>query len=127
MSGEDIFQKINRLEAEVASLKALVGPLLRGGLSTEAIVGVLPAHTHGGTGGGGGTLAPTALNIMGDLNHDGTKIGFFGVAPAVRAAAYTTANVTPDRDFDADATSLDELADVVGTLIADWKLYGLLQ
>jgi len=45
MSGEDIFQKINRLEAEVASLKALVGPLLRGGLSTEAIVGILPAQS----------------------------------------------------------------------------------
>jgi len=45
MSGEDIFQKISRLEAEVAALKALVGPLLRGGMSTEHFVGVLPTQS----------------------------------------------------------------------------------
>ena len=39
---------------------------------------------------------------------------------------YTTSNVTPDRDFDANATTLAELADVVGTLIADLKARGWL-
>lgn len=34
---------------------------------------------------------------------------------------YTTTNVTPTRTFDADSTTLDEIADVLGTLIADLK------
>lgn len=38
---------------------------------------------------------------------------------------YTPTNVTPDRSFDADATTTAELADVVGTLIADLQAAGL--
>lgn len=34
---------------------------------------------------------------------------------------YTVLNVTTDRSYDANATSLDELADVLGTLIADLR------
>jgi hypothetical protein len=67
------------------------------------------------------------LQLGGDLNHDGTNIGFFGTAPAVQAAAYTPTNVNADRSYDADATSVEELADVLGTLIADLQSYGLLQ
>ena len=44
MSDEDIFQKINRVEAELNALKALVGPLLRGGISTAALVGIMPTQ-----------------------------------------------------------------------------------
>ena len=40
-------------------------------------------------------------------------------------AAYTPTNVTPDRAFDADSTSTAELADVLGTLIADLQTLGL--
>lgn len=39
---------------------------------------------------------------------------------------YTPTNVTTDRSFDADSTSLDELADVVGTLIADLQSVNVL-
>lgn len=39
-------------------------------------------------------------------------------------AAFTPTNVTPDRSFDADATTLDEIADVLGTLIADLQTIG---
>lgn len=67
------------------------------------------------------------LELDGDLNHDGLNIGFFGVAPVARAAAYTPTNVTPDRSYDADTVVIAELADVVGTLIADLQAYGLLQ
>lgn len=35
------------------------------------------------------------------------------------ASVYAPTNVTPDRAYDANATSTDELADVLGTLIAD--------
>ena len=40
---------------------------------------------------------------------------------------YTPSNVTPDRSFDADTVVITELADVVGTLIADLQAVGLLQ
>ena len=53
------------------------------------------------------------------------KIGFWGHAPAARPAAYTPSNVSTDRVFNADATSIDELADVLGTLISDLQAIGL--
>lgn len=39
---------------------------------------------------------------------------------------YTPTNVTTDRAFDADATTVEELADVLGTLIADLKTKGII-
>ena len=41
-------------------------------------------------------------------------------------AEYTPSNVTLDRSYDADATTTAELADVLGTLIADLKDVGIL-
>ena len=67
------------------------------------------------------------IEIDGDLNHDGSNIGFFGTVVAAQAAAYTVTNGLTDRTYDANATSVEELADVIGTLIADLKTYGLLQ
>ena len=61
------------------------------------------------------------------ISPSGNKLGFFGVTPAARPATYTTSNVTTDRIYNADATTLDEIADVLGTLINDLKSYGLLQ
>jgi len=46
--------------------------------------------------------------------------------PSKSAASYTVTNVTEDRAFDADSTTLDELADVLGTLIADLKATGII-
>jgi hypothetical protein len=48
----------------------------------------------------------TALVALGD-NHTGTL------------PTFTASNLTTDRTYNADATSLDELADVLGTLAAD--------
>ena len=39
---------------------------------------------------------------------------------------YTVTNVTTDRAYDANATSLDELADVLGTLIGDLRARGII-
>ena len=39
---------------------------------------------------------------------------------------YAPTNVSPDRAFDADATTVEELADVLGTLIADLKTKGII-
>lgn len=54
------------------------------------------------------------------------QVGFLGATPTARTSAYTPTNVTTDRSYDANATTLDELADVLGTLIADLQLFGLL-
>lgn len=41
-------------------------------------------------------------------------------------SAYTPTNVTTDRSYDANATTVDELADVLGTLIADLQTAGVI-
>lgn len=66
------------------------------------------------------------LNVTGDLNHDGSNVGFFGATPVVQPTAYTLTNVTSDKAYDANATTLDEIADVLGTLIADLQSLGLI-
>jgi hypothetical protein len=42
------------------------------------------------------------------------------------ASPYTVTNVTTDRTYDADSSSVDELADVLGTVIADLQSVGIL-
>jgi len=66
------------------------------------------------------------VRMGGALNHDGTTVGFYGVTPVVRSSAYTVTNATTDRSYDANATTVDELADVLATLIADLKLTGII-
>jgi hypothetical protein len=44
---------------------------------------------------------------------------------AATPATYTVSNVSTDRSYDANATTTDELADVLGTLIADLRALGL--
>lgn len=67
-----------------------------------------------------------SLEIDGALNHDGSTVGFYGVTPVARSSTYTVTNGTTDRTYDADATTVNELADVVGTLIADLKATGII-
>lgn len=59
-----------------------------------------------------------------------TGSGNTGWLPDLQAnppSAYTVTNGVSDRAYDANATTTDELADVLGTLIADLKTYGILQ
>ncbi|MBM2817028.1 MAG: hypothetical protein HW421_3790 [Ignavibacteria bacterium] len=56
----------------------------------------------------------------------GNKIGFYGSSPAERPAGYSVTNKTTDRTFDANSTSLEEIADVLATLIDDLKGLGLI-
>lgn len=71
---------------------------------------------------GGGS----ALNV-GTFGHTGIALGFFGATPTIQTPAYTPTNVSFDRSFDANATTLAELADVLGTLILDLRGFGLIQ
>ncbi len=56
----------------------------------------------------------------------GRKLGFFGATPVVQSPAYSVTNLTTDRSYDADATSVEELADVLGTLLADLSTLGII-
>ena len=60
------------------------------------------------------------------IADDGT-ITIPGTLVVGTAPDYTTSNVAEDREFDANSTSTEELADVLGTLIADLISIGLLQ
>ncbi len=59
-----------------------------------------------------------------NISKSGGKVGLFGVTAVAQSAAYTPTNVVSDRTYDADATSVAELADVLGTLIADLQALG---
>lgn len=48
-----------------------------------------------------------------------------GVPQYQTIQSYTPTNVTADRAYDANATTIDELADIVGTLISDLKARGV--
>jgi len=75
-------------------------------------------------------------NVMGDMfysdgtnlaiglwHHNGTALRRF-LTQVAAPSAYTPTNVTTDRAFDANSTTIDELADVLGTLIADLQAIG---
>ena len=65
---------------------------------------------------------------VGDIQVCGAanKLGFFNTTPVVQDVAWTVTNYLVDRSYDANATTIDELADVLGTLITVLKAYGLL-
>jgi len=82
--------------------------------------------------------------ITGDINHDGTNIGFYSTTPTPQSSAYTPSNESADRAFDANAAAgsitspptqaevenirdaVLELSDVVATMINDLQLTGIL-
>jgi len=75
----------------------------------------------------------TALIDIGGTNADNVSVGrsagnlgFYGATPVAKAAAYTPTNVSTDRSYNANATTLDEVADVLGTLIGDLQALGLI-
>jgi len=68
----------------------------------------------------------TVTNLIAtDASSD--AIGFYDTTPVAQSPLYTLSNVDSDRTYDADTVGVPELADVVGTLIADLKLLGLIQ
>lgn len=66
------------------------------------------------------------VNGNATVGGSGGSVGFYGATPVAKSSAYSTTNVTTDRSFNANSTSVDQLADVLGTLIADLKNMGLI-
>lgn len=54
------------------------------------------------------------------------KLGFWNATPVVQSTGWSVSNETTDKSYDADSTTIDELADVLGTLIETLKTYGIL-
>ena len=78
-------------------------------------------------------LTLSALNLITDTTTGmkigtGTtqKLGFWNATPVVQSTGWTTSNVTTDKVLDANSTTLDEVADVLCTLIEQLKTYGIL-
>lgn len=54
------------------------------------------------------------------------KLGFWNKAPVVQPAAYTVTNPTTDRALNVTADTLPQVAQVLGTLLADLQSIGLI-
>jgi len=70
------------------------------------------------------TAAREGMRI--EASGSAPMIGFYGHAAAVQSAAYTTSNAAADRSIDCHATTLNELLDVVATVINDLQAVGIL-
>jgi hypothetical protein len=81
------------------------------------------AYRYGVNASGDGNWTNVTADDAATAHHtdSGTGNRFFHTGQT-----YTPTNVTPDRNYDADATTLDELADVLGTLIADLQSTGII-
>lgn len=71
---------------------------------------------------GGMLVYDTTLSKLGLYTSAWKEVMLVPTSPS----AYTPTNVTTDRTFDANATTLDEIADTLGTLIADLQAQGLI-
>lgn len=56
----------------------------------------------------------------------GIQLGFYGTSPVQQSPAYTVTNPTTDRALNVTGDTLAQVAAVLGTVIADLKLLGLL-
>ena len=53
-------------------------------------------------------------------------LGFFGATPTSQSAGWGVTNLSPLKSYDANTITLEQLADVVGTLVTELKNKGLL-
>lgn len=60
------------------------------------------------------------------IGASGSTVGFYGATPAARSTGWNAANVTTDKSFDTNNTTVDEVANVLGTLINTLKTTGLI-
>lgn len=111
----------------------IIGAVIRGG-GAAAAVSLLGGDIKLNNcrlikGGGSDALAGTGnATIYGSLTADGTKAGTVTMALGtypVSNQTYALTNATTDRAYDADTVLHPEIADVLGTLVADLRAKGL--
>lgn len=146
---------IAALQAQVTTLQTLMAQILQGGVVVRAVTGTdeeqvsyieFDGNDFGVSGSGSvrrvdlgvgttkgdliawnNTPQPARLPVGANKTYlvaDSAQT--LGVKWQGPTGTYTPTNVTTDRSYDADATTLAELADVVGTMIADLQAVGIL-
>jgi hypothetical protein len=85
--------------------------------------GAVTVETTGSETIDGNATATVPLGMTYIFQSDGTNYTTMGVSGDPET--YSATNVTPDRSYDADTVLIAELADVVGTLIADLRTKGI--
>ncbi len=119
--------RIPAMSIDSAKTVALATTVYIEGAPTNAGAGTLTAalslHVDAGK-----TQLDGDVEIDGALKHDGSTVGFYNTIPVAQSAAYTvTGESGTDRTINVDSTTVNELADVVGNLIEDLKLTGIIQ
>jgi hypothetical protein len=110
------------------------GPWSAGAVGGGTVVSTTSGRFYRAVAFGASSIEPSHMSGTQTLADGVTWIYLGNSAPAFvldalvvkQTSAYSVANVVTDRSFDANATTTDELADVLGTLIADLKLAGVL-
>jgi hypothetical protein len=69
------------------------------------------------------TSSADAISIMSSPNG---KVGFFGASPSTQSLGWSVTNYLVSKSFDANAVTLEQLADVVGSILTELKAKGLL-
>lgn len=69
------------------------------------------------------TSSADSIALMSSPNG---KIGFFGATPTTQSTGWSVANYLVSKSFDANTITLEQLADVVGTILTELKNKGLL-
>lgn len=116
----DIYQSSNSVFAELSS------PATDFTLFGNNIDITLQASGTGNiaiAGNAGLTLSSSGTTL---IELDATGLGFYGVPPVARSATYTVTNPSTDRAFDVSSAAIGEVRAVLGTLIADLKLTGII-
>ena len=106
---------------------AIVHHNLSGFVADEHVLHAGVSITAGtGLTGGGNISTSSTLNVIGGngiiANANDIEIDTSVVIDISGISTYAPTNVTPVRAFDADSTTLAEIADVLGTLISDLTL-----
>jgi hypothetical protein len=69
------------------------------------------------------TSSENSMTLMSNANG---KLGFFGSTPTTQSLGWSVTNYLQSSSFDANTVTLEQLADVVGTIITELKNKGLL-
>lgn len=116
-------ETLAKLELNADAIEPFTDALLSSGTAIRRWSNV---HADALTIAGSGTFTG-AVQMSGDLNHDGIGVGFYGTTPAAVSAVYTrTATVVESRTLaaNASATAANNNA-VLAAIIADLQSVGL--
>ena len=66
------------------------------------------------------------MTMFGTLNHDGSRVGFYGTTPVTRSSGWFVSGGPDDRTLFVNSASTLEVAEVLGTLIRQLERVGII-